>query len=127
MTTRDENLKKINDELEKLSDEQLENVVGGFMTAYFFICSKIGDKYVYTKDPIAVGIATDPFDFMKDNANFLADAANKNLIEMSDTYPSGKFQSFADDNASQWSKPTKWGNLVFAVDPLTGSCNRYEA
>ena len=29
MATREENLKKINDELEKLSDEQLEKVAGG--------------------------------------------------------------------------------------------------
>lgn len=29
MATREENLKKINDELEKLSDEQLEQVTGG--------------------------------------------------------------------------------------------------
>ncbi|MBR2518206.1 MAG: hypothetical protein IKE46_00245 [Selenomonadaceae bacterium] len=29
MATREENLKKINDELEKLSDEQLEEVAGG--------------------------------------------------------------------------------------------------
>lgn len=29
MTTREENLKKINDELEKLDDEQLEKVAGG--------------------------------------------------------------------------------------------------
>ncbi len=30
MTTREENLKKINDALEKLSDEELEKVAGGF-------------------------------------------------------------------------------------------------
>ena len=29
MTTREENLKKINDDLEKLSDEELDNVAGG--------------------------------------------------------------------------------------------------
>ena len=29
MATREENLKKINDELEKLSDEELDNVAGG--------------------------------------------------------------------------------------------------
>ena len=29
MTTREENLKKINDELEKLTDEELEQVAGG--------------------------------------------------------------------------------------------------
>ena len=31
MATREENLKKINDELEKLDDEQLEQVAGGFI------------------------------------------------------------------------------------------------
>lgn len=30
MATREENLKKINDELEKLDDEELEKVSGGF-------------------------------------------------------------------------------------------------
>ena len=30
MATREENLKKINDELEKLNDEELEKVAGGF-------------------------------------------------------------------------------------------------
>ena len=29
MATREENLKKINDELEKLSDEELEEIAGG--------------------------------------------------------------------------------------------------
>ena len=29
MTTREENLKKINEELEKLDDEQLEQIAGG--------------------------------------------------------------------------------------------------
>ena len=31
MATREENLKKINDELEKLDDEELEKVAGGLM------------------------------------------------------------------------------------------------
>ena len=31
MATRDENLKKINEQLEKMSDEELENVSGGDM------------------------------------------------------------------------------------------------
>ena len=31
MATREENLKKINDELEKLDDEQLEKVAGGLL------------------------------------------------------------------------------------------------
>jgi len=30
MATREENMKKINDELKKLSDEELEKVAGGF-------------------------------------------------------------------------------------------------
>jgi len=34
MTTREENLKKINDELEKLNDEELEKVAGGLYARY---------------------------------------------------------------------------------------------
>ena len=127
MATREENIKKINEKLEGLSDEQLEQVVGGFATVYFFLCTKIGDKYAYTKDPVALGIFTSPFDFMKENVNFFADAANKNLIEFSDTKPTKKFQDFANDNASRWDKPARWGNLVYAVDPLAMSVDRYEA
>lgn len=35
MATREENLKKINEELEKLDDEQLEQVAGGFLVRPF--------------------------------------------------------------------------------------------
>lgn len=35
MSTREENLKKINEELEKLSDEELEKVAGGTNGEYF--------------------------------------------------------------------------------------------
>ena len=38
MATREENLKKINDALEKLSDEELEKVAGGF-----YARSNVGD------------------------------------------------------------------------------------
>ncbi len=31
MATREENIKKINDELEKLTDEELDDVAGGFL------------------------------------------------------------------------------------------------
>jgi len=34
MATREENLKKINEELEKLNDEELEKVAGGFYVRY---------------------------------------------------------------------------------------------
>ena len=38
MATREENLKKINEELEKFSDEELEKVAGGFYARF-----KVGD------------------------------------------------------------------------------------
>ena len=38
MATREENLKKINDELELMSDEELEKVAGGF-----YARSKVGN------------------------------------------------------------------------------------
>ena len=38
MANREENLKKINDQLEQLSDEELEKIAGGF-----YARSKVGD------------------------------------------------------------------------------------
>ena len=46
MATREENLKKINDELEKLDDEQLDNVTGGAPT-------KIGSRILKNRIPSA--------------------------------------------------------------------------
>jgi len=49
MATREENLKKINDELEKLSDDELDKIAGGDelvldgMSGRFFARSKGGD------------------------------------------------------------------------------------
>ncbi|MBE8949030.1 MAG: hypothetical protein SR3Q1_00295 [Quinella sp. 3Q1] len=47
MATREENLKKINDELEKFSDEELEKVAGGFYARYngyeFYARSNVDD------------------------------------------------------------------------------------
>ena len=49
MTTHEENIKKINEELEKLSDEQLEQVAGGDelvldgVADRFYARSKVGD------------------------------------------------------------------------------------
>ena len=34
MATREDNIKKINDELEKLDDEQLEQIAGGLIVRY---------------------------------------------------------------------------------------------
>ena len=49
MATREENLKKINDELEKLDDEELEQISGGdelvldVLRDRFYARSKVGD------------------------------------------------------------------------------------
>ncbi len=40
MTTREENLKKINDELEKLSDDELEQVAGGDELVFDSVASR---------------------------------------------------------------------------------------
>ncbi|MBR6014280.1 MAG: hypothetical protein IK062_10970 [Selenomonadaceae bacterium] len=55
MATREENLKKINDELEKMSDEELEKVAGGCIgqtAADSYILSEIGLCPYYSGDTI---------------------------------------------------------------------------
>jgi len=47
MATREENLKKINDELEQLTDDELDKVAGGF-----YARSKVGemeDKIIHVR------------------------------------------------------------------------------
>ena len=46
MTTREENLKKINDELEKLSDEQLDNIAGGSEPMTMEELEKLAEKLI---------------------------------------------------------------------------------
>ena len=54
MATREENLKKINDELEKLSDEELDKVAGGGDTPEEIVelLKKYGDLIKNTDKPI---------------------------------------------------------------------------
>ena len=60
MATREENLKKINEELEKLSDEELEGVTGGsasesaddsrFLNSLAGLCDRYGTFRMQTQD-----------------------------------------------------------------------------
>ena len=60
MATREENLKKINDELEKMSDEELENVAGGtynetaadsrFLNDLAGLCDRYGASRAFFED-----------------------------------------------------------------------------
>ena len=128
MATREENLKKINEKLEKLSDEQLENVVGGSCTAYFFLYEKGDDgKIHYLKDPIKADYTVNPFDFINTNAKILQDAIAGNLAQVSDNVPTGMYQDFANKNAWQFWDMDTWGNLVFAADIKNVTWNMYTA
>ena len=44
MATREENLKKINDELEKLSDEELDNIFGGANGYVYCARAELGNQ-----------------------------------------------------------------------------------
>ena len=44
MATREENLKKINEQLEQLTDEQLDQVAGGTVKEYEEICSAMANN-----------------------------------------------------------------------------------
>ena len=114
MATREENLKKINTELEKLSDEQLDKVVGGFATVYIFLYSRDGDNVTYLKDPIGIPAnLVNPASWIMSNISLFKD----NMAKATSSY--GAFrsmcQSFANDNASQWKKPLTWGNIVLSA------------
>ncbi len=80
MSTREENLKKINDELEQLSDEELDNVAGGTYLesaddAKKF--QKLGVK-IYDNDIIGIPVLTHN-EFVK-----LRDAFNKYGVTIKD-------------------------------------------
>lgn len=109
---------------QKLDERQLECVVGGLAKMFIFLTTRIDGKYYYTKSPLKVAITTDPSDFMNNNIEYFT---NKDLIAVSNSYPSSCFQRFADEYASHWSDPTTWGNLVYAVDVTNRSIHRYEA
>ena len=63
MATREENIKKINTELEKLSDEELEKVAGGYVyetaadSQWLYIFGKC--KHSYSVDDIKLSQSTD--------------------------------------------------------------------
>lgn len=119
MATREENLKKINIELEKLSDDELEQVVGGFMTAYIFLYANEGDHVTYFKNPIGIPIGLNPASWLIANYNFLKHH-EKTTASYSDFR--NMCQNFANDNASQWKNPATWGNLVISAGIKDISC-----
>ena len=112
---------------QKLTEGQMECVIGGIAKMFIFLTAHIDGKYYYTRTPIKVGIGSDPSDYINDNIGFFSNAANKDLISTSNSYPSSEFQSFANEYASHWKDPTTWGNLVYSVDVTDRSVHRYEA
>ena len=116
MATREENIKKINEglnkHLEQMSDEELEKVVGGIMTAYIFLYANEGDHVTYFKNPIGIPAGANPASWLLANYKFLQ---NQDKATASYSDFRSMCQSFADDNASQWKKPLTWGNIVMSA------------
>ena len=55
MATREENLKKINDELEKLDDDQLDKVVGGLDDTFWdCLFNKQNTEQNITNNPVQI-------------------------------------------------------------------------
>ena len=126
MATREENLKKINAELEQLSDEELEQVVGGACKLYCFFYMPLPDGQIMWLDkPITAGIATNPASVLADNIELLT-GHNTNAKVTSKSEFRDYVKNFANKNASHWSSPKTWGNLVFSVG-LDGKSERFEA
>ena len=114
MVTREEKLKKINAQLEQLSDEELDKVVGGFMTTYVFLYANEGDHVTYYKNPIGIPAAIiNPGAWLLANLDTLTKGNSLTTASYSDFR--SMCQSFADDNASQWKKPSTWGNIVMSA------------
>ena len=112
MTMMEKKLNNTNWELEKMSNEQLDKVVGGFMTLYIFLYANEGDHVTYFKNPIGIPAGANPGSWLVANYKFLqnhekATASYSDFRKMC--------QDFADDNASQWKKPSTWGNLVMSA------------
>ncbi len=91
MTNHEENLKKINDELEQLSDEDLENIVGGANGYIYYgrtnVSGANGYHLVFSKEPMTKEEVTEafhskpifmqPFVDYKDSKKFFDDAKAK--------------------------------------------------
>ena len=109
--------KKINKmdwELEKMNNEQLDKVSGGFMTLYVFLYANEGDHVTYYKNPIGIPASViNPGAWLVANLDSLTKGNSVTTASYSDFRK--MCQSFADDNASQWKKPSTWGNLVMSA------------
>ena len=80
MATRDKNLKKINDELEKLSDDELEQVAGGTNGEYKelrnIVSNYVSEKYYYADDNAIYLDPDEVEDWLKENLNINANIDN---------------------------------------------------
>jgi len=80
MATREENLKKINDELEQLSDEELDNVAGGTYLESAIDAKKFQEHGIKIYDNEVIGVPIlEHEEFVK-----LRDAFNKYGVTIKD-------------------------------------------
>ena len=106
--------KKIVLKEEILSDEQLDKVVGGIMTAYVFFYAKSGDNVYYFKEPLAVGVGSWGVLYSNIKTAYSAFVAKDLLQQATSSEFNEICQDYADKKASQWSNPMTYGNVVLA-------------
>ena len=112
---------------EILNDAELENINGGFLTAYFFLMTTMPDgQIVYVKDPLTLGLNDNPYSVLADNAQLFIDMLNHDAVAFAKP-GENPFQKFANKNAWHWTDPLTYGNTVWALDMMTGKVTNYKA
>lgn len=106
---------------EILCDEQLDQVVGGVMTAYVFFYMKDGNQVHYFKEPLAVGFGSWGTLYSNIKTAYSAFVA-KDLLQQTNLSNFNEIcQDYADKKASQWANPMTYGNVVLALCVENGS------
>ena len=114
--------RKISKSNAKLTEIEMEQVVGGFMTGYFFPFVKAEKEgwVMWIEEPITIAASLDPYtavcELFGNNFQFCVESSKGHYKVTSEN----EFKKFVKDydnkHGSQWSKPATYGNVIATVN-----------